>query len=257
MTRIAVADALSFVSRVELPSPPALESLEAPAEFNFDAAKAQAAVVGSDIVSFVQGVTEERRRDIINSALLAQLVANRNVPDKNNILAWYEAYFDTLSNIGWVAQTKQFVEHVETSENLNAHEAILAVATTLLGPGTAALQVVMTTLDALSSMERNSPWITIFNRESQHARSARFQVTLAEQDEHGQFLVSLMAFALTADADLTQILFFKFKSNEVQIQHSSGKLTINSPVLTAVRQPVEEKLTSFASHYVRSLPDLG
>jgi hypothetical protein len=257
MTDAAVADALNFVSRLELPSPSALESLEGVAEFDFNAAKTQAAVVGADIVSFTKGVTEEQRRDIVNSALLAQLVANKNVPNKNDIFPWYDSYFDTLSKIGWVIQTRQFVDHLEKSENLDAHEAILAVATTLIGPGTAALQVIMTTLDALSSMERNSPWITLFNRESQHARSARFQVTLAEQDEQGPFLVSLMAFALTADANLTQVLFFKFKSNEVRIQHSSGQLAINSPVLAAIRQPVEKKLTKFAAEYVRALPDLG
>jgi hypothetical protein len=132
----------------------------------------------------------------------------------------------------------------------------MAVATTLLGPGAAALQVIKTTLDALASMDSNSPWITLFNRESQHASTARFQITLAEQGENDQFLVTLIAFALTAEAKFTQVLFFKFKSNQVKLRHSSGQLSINPEVLAAVRKPIEQKLANFASSFVRALPNL-
>ncbi|MBI3435687.1 MAG: hypothetical protein HY056_11525 [Proteobacteria bacterium] len=106
-------------------------------------------------------------------------------------------------------------------------------------------------------MSTNSPWITIFNRESQHAKSARFQVSLADQNEAGEFMVTLMAFGLSASATLTQVLFFKFRTNEVELKHSSGKVTINATVLAAVRGAIEKKLASHATSYVRGLPDLG
>ena len=48
-------------------------------ELNFEQIKDQAAVVGSDIVSFVKGVTPERREDIVNCSLLAQLAAKKQV----------------------------------------------------------------------------------------------------------------------------------------------------------------------------------
>jgi peptidoglycan hydrolase-like protein with peptidoglycan-binding domain len=258
LRKVTPTEALQFVKAVKLPA--ALEAAVAPAsgvaQFDFDKAKSQALVVGSDIVSFVKGVTEEGRRDIVNSSLLAQLVANKNVPNQEDrILEWYDAYFTALTRIGWVAQARQFVKHIERSENISAHEAIIAVATTLLGPNVAALAVVKATLDALKSMDQGSPWITLFNRESQHARSARFQITLAEQGEGGQFLVTLMAFALNANADLTQVLFFKFQKNEIKLEHASGSVTINSVVLAAIRESLEKKLASVAQNYVLGLPD--
>ena len=257
MSSVSVTEALAFVRTAELPAvPKGRPVLEEVAAFDFNKAKDQAMVVGSDIVSFVKGVTEERRRDITNSALLAQLVANKKVPKNTNVLAWYDAYFDALTKIGWVVQSKQFVTHKEKSENFSAHEAILAVATTLLGPGATALAVIKTTLNALQSLDKNSPWITLFNQESQHASSARFQVMLAEQEESGQFLVTLMAFALTAKAKVTQVLLIKFRSNEVELKHSSGKVTINTAVLNAIREPVEQKLGNLATAFVKGLPDL-
>ena len=45
----------------------------------FDKAKSQAQVVGSGVFSFAQGVTAEVRQAISDSALLAQLVANKQV----------------------------------------------------------------------------------------------------------------------------------------------------------------------------------
>ncbi|MBI3435688.1 MAG: hypothetical protein HY056_11530 [Proteobacteria bacterium] len=137
MTITTATSALEFVKAAQLPSPPAagLEAaLEAPGAFDFDKAKAQALVVGSEIVSFVKGVTEERRRDIVNSALLAQLVAKKRVPDATKILEWYKVYFDALENIGWVTQSRQFVTHHERADNFEAHEAIMTVAASLLGP---------------------------------------------------------------------------------------------------------------------------
>src|SRR5271166_5034980 len=108
----------------------------------------------------------------------------------------YDQYFDVLSNIGWLIQDRQFAAYSESSEGFEAHQAIMDVAKTLLGPNVAALAVVQSALASLKSMSENSPWITLFNRESKAAQTARFQLSVAEQGQDGQFLVSLMAFGL-------------------------------------------------------------
>ncbi|MEY9136495.1 hypothetical protein ACVMII_005391 [Bradyrhizobium diazoefficiens] len=256
MVGIEIEEALQFVRDVELGAQPTLEGPETSAQPELNSAKSQALIVGSEIVSFVKGVTEERRHDIVNSTLLAQLVANKRVPVREALEDWYRVYFEVLENTGWVVQAKQFNRHVEQSQGFEAHQAIIAIATSLLGPGAAALQVIMTTLDALKSMQQNSPWITLFNRESRHASAARFQVTLAQPGEDEDFIVALLAFALQADAELTQVLFFKFQSNSVNLKYSSGKVTANEAVLAAIRDPVQQKLAGFAQSFVRELPDL-
>jgi hypothetical protein len=226
-------------------------------ELNFDQVKNQAAVVGSDIVSFVKGVTPERREDIVNSSLLAQLAAKKQVRDPGRVYDWYNAYFDVLTNIGWSVQDRGFAAYSETSDNFQAHEAILKVAASLLGPAATTLAVVQATLDALTSLSADSPWLAIFNRESQSAQTARFQVTLAEQGEDEQLVVSLMAFGIEAKATLTQVLFFKFKSSETSLKHYSGKVTINTHVLANVRDLIKTKIAAYAMDYIKALPDIG
>ena len=254
---VTVASAKQFVDRADIP--PALRSRDAlppAAALAFDTAKTQAALVGSDIVSFVQGVTPERREAIVNSSMLAQLVAKKKIADPTQLFAWYDSYFDTLSNIGWVIQDKSFAEYVEKSQNFQAHEAILAVATVLLGPAPTALAIVKTTIEALEKMSTDSPFLTLFDRESGHARTAKFQISLGEQTPDGQFFVTLMAFALEAKSTVTQVLFFKAKSSEARLRHSSGKVTINTAVLDAVGPTIKQKLSDHAVDFVKQLPDL-
>ncbi len=79
MATVSVASARQFVTQAEIPSVPRTRDLGASptVDLVFDAAKSQAAVVGSDIVSFVKGVSAERREAIVNSSMLAQLVAKK------------------------------------------------------------------------------------------------------------------------------------------------------------------------------------
>jgi hypothetical protein len=248
--------ALDFVRETTLPAVP--EGLESagPVDFGLSQAKDQASIVGSDVISFVSGVTAEQRQDLINSALLAQLVAKVQVPDGTKVYDWYKSYFEVLKQIGWVIQIEQFATYAAASDGFEANEAIIGLATTLLGAAPGALAIVKATLDSLKNLGANSPWLTIFNRESQTGETARFQVTVAQPDGQGQFLVNLMAFGLQARSALTQVLFFKFRSNDVVLKHFSGAVSIDSQVLGAVRDTIRQKLADHVKAYVRTLPDL-
>ena len=259
MTSISVKSARQFVEEAELPpSPPSTRGRSRGPALTptFDGSKNQATIVGSDVVSFVAGVTPERREAIVNSSLLAQLVARKKVQDPARTTEWYNEYFDVLANIGWVIQNRQSAEYRQSAGSFEAHEAILAVATTVLGAAPTALALVKTTITSLKKMDKDSPWLTLFNRESQRATTACFQVSLAQQDPSGQFMVTLMAFALEARKTVTQVLFFKVKKNEATLRHYSGGVTINTGVLDHVSGALKTKLATHADNYIAQLPDL-
>jgi hypothetical protein len=254
MAKAAVINAREFIARAELPPPPHISKERDAAEpIKLIKEKTQALVVGSDVISFVTGVTPERRQDLVNASLLAQLVATKRVPDQANLQGWYETYFEVLTNLGFAIQDRQFAEYSESSDDYQAHEAILSIAGTLLAGAPSALAIVKTTLEALKT---DGPWLTLFTRESQTAKTAKFQVTLAQQGEGDQFLVSLMAFALEARAILTQVLVLKVRSNGATLKHVSGKVTIDPEVLTNVREDISQRLQKYAKGYVEALPEL-
>jgi hypothetical protein len=202
-------------------------------------------------------VSKERRNAINDSSLFAQLMANKKVPNQTDITAWYDAYFDALTNVGWVLQSRSFSKYDASSEDVDVNEAILKIASGLLG-GAAAVgyQLIKLTLDSLHKLSDNSPWITTFRRESQHERAARFQVSLVNLDANKDFLVSLLAFDLEATETLNQALFFKFKSTQATLKQFSGDVTINDRVLSAVGGKIAAKVDAFSSGYVSEV-DLG
>jgi hypothetical protein len=220
----------------------------------FDDTKAQAMVVGSDVVSFEPGVDTEFRKAISDSALLAQFVANATTPAGQDPIGWFDAYFGALANFGWVTQQRDTAAYEFKSDGLEVHKAIIDVVSAFLAPGSAALQLVVATLTALESMNKDQPWITLFDRESQHAEVGRFQVTLVRNDKDLGLMVEALAFALNADSNITQILFFKLHKAHTKLRRSLGKLSINSDALRGIAPTIKAKITAYRAAYMASIP---
>jgi hypothetical protein len=256
MSSTDIAEARSFISVAELPpARPEVLGEETPGDASpFDAAKQQAAVVGSDVVSFVTEITPDQRQDIVNAALLAQLAANKKVPDPQGLKGieeWYKTYFDVMARIGFVVQDHGFAQYTEKADTFEAHEAIIDVVTAALVGAPAALPLVLKTLQSLKKMSQDSPWITLFHRESRHADTARFQVSVAGAQNDAS--LNIFAFGIAAKASITQVLFFKFRKDESTLQHNSATLTINPPMLSAIRGDIAQKITKYSKDFVAGL----
>ncbi|WP_166366882.1 hypothetical protein [Pseudomonas akapageensis] len=256
MATVTPDSACKYLKELALPGLARGFDFEGGPSLDFDALKDQAAVVGSEVVSFAKGVSAEHRQDITDCTLLAQLAANRKITPGSGIFDWYNDYFAVLENLGWVIQSKSFDVYHAQADGLETHEAILKVAAGLLGAGSGALAIVVSTLEAMKSMDADNPWITIFNRESRRAKATRFQIALAQQQDNGALGISMMAFALEADAVTTQVLFFKVRSDALQLEHCSGQVTVDEAVLTGVRDALREKLIGRSKGFIDSI-DLG
>lgn len=251
--KVSKASARAFVAAARLPAVPKGPRRRTTGTADFIDLEAQAAVVGSGLVSFTAGVPAARREDLCNATLLAQLAANRKVADRANVLAWFDAYFTALMNLGWVVQQTGFREFAGEIDGLETHEAVREVAAALLAPNPAALAVLGATLDAMRAMDADSPWITIFNREHRDTKTSHFQIALAEQLPNGGLVMHLMAFALQASSKLTQVLFFKLRKKRVKLQHNAGKALVDVAVLTSIREPLEKKLAERITDFIATV----
>lgn len=249
--------ARTFVAGLDLPAPRfGATGIALAPPIDFDAARDQAMVVGSEVVSFVQGITAEQRSDIVNSALLAQLRAKKIVPEPRSLAEvrdWYREYFDVLGNIGFVTQQAHLQRYQTSGDGFEAHEAVLDVAATLLTGAPTALALVTSTVKALQKMDAGNPWVTIFNRESRSANTAHFQVSTVDRDPNGELFVALTAFALEARQRITQVLFFKFRENDVEIENHAGKASINAVLLAGLRAQISQKLLTHSNDYLGKL----
>jgi hypothetical protein len=222
----------------------------------FDKAKAQAQVVGSAVFSFAQGVTIDVREAISDSALLAQLVANKKISAEQAPLEWFRAYADVLQNVGWTLQEGGWTDYTAHGTAVEVNEKIIEVLTVVLGPAPAALAIVTATVTALKAMNPSSSWITIFSREAQRAKIAKFQIGLVEKEEAGDVLVYLVAYLIEAKNAITQVLFFKFKHADATFKANSAKVSINRAALADLGPTIRNKIRAYQADYLSSIVSL-
>jgi hypothetical protein len=251
--------AKAYVASVDLPEArPRIGAAARPeaAAAALAATEDQPVVVGSGVFSFAQGVDPATREAITNSALLAQLVANKRVSAQADPLAWFAAYCEVLQNIGWVLEASGWTGHTAKGTAIEVHEKILEVVKAALGPAPAALAIVGATMNALAGTQPDSPWVTIFNRESKTAKVARFQVGLVEKGAADDIGLVLVACLLEAEAGITQLLFFKLQKNLASFRSNTARASIGRAALIELNPVIDDKVQMFRADFLGGLTDL-
>lgn len=212
--------------------------------------EAQSLVAGSGLIVATADVPARTREDLVNCTLFAQLAASGEVPDAGKVMDWYNAYFRWLAVLGWSQSDRQFQDYRFSGQHAEAHKAIGRVLAALLGPQAAALAVVQAALLALQEMSENSPWLTLFDRQSRVEKSARFQVATAQVGAGGLVQTGLVGFSLKARTQFTQVLFFKFASGSTRLQYAAGQATIYEAALAEQREQVAARLQDYRRQLV-------
>ena len=250
---------IDYVRAIDLSGTPVqMRAMGAPADHGeiFDAAKTQAQIVGSAVFSFAQGVEAMTREAISDSALLAQLVANKRVSVEVDPIKWHSTYTEVLQNLGWVMQEGGWNDYSAEGTAVEVHEKIIEVLGVVLGPAATALAIVTSVLSTLKAMKPDSPWLTLFARESQKAKIARFQIGVTEPDAHGGVMTSLLACVIEADTTVTQVLFFKYKASKAKFRANNVKVSMNVPALVELSPAIRAKVRAYQIDYLSSIKDI-
>ena len=256
---IDIAKAKSYVAGLDVsgaPRPIVDMSAGEDAGKVFTDAKNQAQVVGSGLFAFSKGVDAEVREAISASALLAQLVANKNASKAKDPLKWFEEYANVLQNVGWTLQSDEWTDYTAKGTAVEVNEKIIEIMTAVLAPHAGALSIITSAVNALKAMNAGSSWITIFSRESQKAKIARFQVGLVEQDADKDVFVYLVACLIEAKSDITQVLVFKFKKNKATFKANSNKVSVDRESVRDLKATIRKKIKEHQAAFLSSIKDL-
>lgn len=249
-----LAEARQLIAAADIPEP--LIVAQGDEVSPFEGGKDQAAVIGQDVFAFVAGADQALRDALSDSALLAQMMADVQVKDPDDIVGWYNAYFGLLKKLGWLVQDGGWSEVSEAGDGFEVHEKIIEVAGVLLGGAPTALAVITATLGALKKASDDSPWITLFHKRAIRGKSARFQIGVVEAPAGRAPLVSLMAFALKAETIVTQVLLFKVTKNRASLRTNSAKVGLDLAALRDLAPDVRDKLRGWQRSLIKTLPDL-
>jgi hypothetical protein len=233
-----------YVLAVPLPDAgPQLESLQAPISFGDGQ---EAVVVGAQLAEFSPRVPAAQRAALTDCLLLAQLAANKATAGKPDLMAWYRTYVEVLQGIGWTVQTMNLEERQLDNLDAGVHRAIVPVIAAMLGPVGAAASMVLGVLNGLQEMDKDNPWITVFDRASQHSSGAKFQFGFVDVGADSTTVsIKLLALAIDASRTITQVLFFKFSKQDAKLRTADGLLGIDGTRLDSIKDALAARVQPF------------
>ena len=191
------------------------------------------------LVSFVSDINGQRRSDVLNSVLLAQLAANKKFPDENQLVDWYTEFVRVLNNLGWAIEAAEFSSFESNGTVFEAENAIISILTAAFG---GSFMVVITkTLEAIKGLSDSNGKITAFEKNTHSQSKGAFQIGLA-REENGTVTLQMGTFLLTSSNEIRKILFFKSTKDKTTLNYCSRTGTLNEEVYAKIRTQVQDKL---------------
>ncbi|AUD03662.1 hypothetical protein [Spirosoma pollinicola] len=202
------------------------------------------------LVSFVSDINGQRRSDVLNSVLLAQLAANKKFPDENQLVDWYKEFVRVLNNLGWAIEAAEFASFESSGTVFEAENAIISILTAAFG---GSFMVVITkTLEALKGLSDSNGKISAFEKNTHSQSKGAFQIGLA-REENGTVILQMGTFLLTSSNEIRKILFFKSTKDKTKLNYCSRTGTLNEDVYARIRTQIQDKLGGRISDFIAEI----
>lgn len=254
MSNYDAAEIAAFVNGLELPGTSPFEGHMLPELPEYHAGVDQVVTVGSQLAEFERSFPAELRPHAANSFLLAQLAADKYLADHGgNSTNWYNLYTTVLGRIGWNIESRDSSLKVVNAASLRVHQQLIPLLVSALGPAAAASSLIIDVLKGLENIDKNQPWMALFDQESQRAAANQFQISYGSVDPDGVPRLRLSGFELDAGAGVTQVLFFKLSTATATLRQFSIDVSANGPIIESIAPVVASRIEAYVASYVMSV----
>jgi hypothetical protein len=198
-----------------------------------------AAVSASSVISFVENLTPGQKEDVLLSTLFAQRAADAKANPVEQRSAWFDAYMELLSLLGWVREAAPFTSSQKMQGSGSFDKVILS---TLAHVATGnQFKIVESAIKALRGLADDDGKIQLFDFETSRTTGGNFQIGGAEAA--GDVInIALGAFSFTYKDAKKNILFVSWGANELDYWLSAQKLSLSPAVYDGVRDMVKSRL---------------
>lgn len=206
--------------------------------------------VGS-VLSFVEGVSEEDRNDVLYSVQLAQRAASGAYDRFTQTQFWYQKYTEVLQALGWASEQFSFSLFRQDEGEFRMDQAALGMITAIATQNQ--LGVLKQAVDALSSLAEGDGTISLFDFHSSMQSSGNFQLGAVQRTEKGAISMAIGGFYFHAIDDRRRFLFFRWGAQEVQFWTAAQRMTLNKDFYARRRADVISKLDADATEFIAEL----
>ena len=210
-------------------------------------------VTGSNLIQFPADASPELKSAVALSLLAAQRVAT-NDPVVLSPGQWLERHNTVLKNLNWRDEGGGVAKSEFDSLDVAVHQAIIPFLTAAFGGAVGAGALIVTALKQLQEMDKGSPWITLFDRQSRRFDVSEYQFSVVQVVGDTVHL-KLAAARLDASFGQTQVLFFKLKNQKAGFEQANQSFSAEAALLQEMNADLKVKLMTLTKSFIRSLPD--
>ena len=244
----------SYIADLPVGVPPSSLAEEESAVNTIDINNLPAGIVtGSNLIQFPAEASPELKSSVALSLLAAQRVAT-NDPVIRTPSQWLDRHNVVLQNLNWRTEGGGLTKSNFDSVDVAVHKAIIPFLTAAFGGAAGAGLLILTALKQLQDMDKDSPWIALFDRESRHFDVTEYQFSVVEVVGDTVHL-RVAAARLDASFGKTQVLFFKLKKQNAAFEQANQSYSTEAAILAEMNTDLKTKMLSLTKLFIRSLPD--
>lgn len=212
----------------------------------------QAAVNGSQVLSFTAGLTPAEKADVLAATQFAQRAASAAHDRFADTAAWYRFYTDVLERLGWAGQGLAFTRRRADRGRLTLDRAALDVIAAIATSNQLALLV--KAVDALRALPEEAGALTLFERLALAGDSGSFQLGAVQKADNGALSLALGGFHFRTRTDRTRALFGEWGADEAELWAAAQVMTLDRSHYDGLRDTVTHRLAEGAAGYILDLP---
>lgn len=210
-------------------------------------------VTGSNLIQFPADASSELKSSVALSLLAAQRVAT-NYPVVISPTQWLNRHNTVLQNLNWRDEGGGLAKSKFNSIDVAVHQAIIPFLTAAFGGAAAAGALILTALKQLQEMDKDAPWITLFDRQSRRFEVSEYQFSVVQVVGDTVHL-KVAAARLNASFGKTQVLFFKLRTQNAEFEQANQSFSSEAALLTEMNVDLKVKLMTLTKSFIRSLPE--
>ena len=206
--------------------------------------------VGS-LVSFVEGVTEEDKNDVLYSVQIAQRAASGAYDRFTQTQFWYQKYTEVLQALGWASEQFSFSLFKQDEGEFRMDQAALGIITAIATQNQ--LGVLKQAVSALSELADDDGPISLFDFHSSMQSSGNFQLGAVQRSDNGAVSLAIGSFYFHAVDDRRRFLFLRWGTRKIQFWSAAQRMTLNKDFYARRRADVIAKLDADARDFIMDL----
>jgi hypothetical protein len=247
---MAVQNALGFVETAELPRPRRRIALtEAAAEtppLNLDQLP-PGMVSGNTLFDFSAAASVNVKAGVSLAMLFAGQTADAAMKEGDDEDDRFAAYKTNLGKLGFTIAQSAVTASKFKKQGLFVHKAIIPFLTIALG-GAGVGPVILAALNNLQEIDKDKPWITLFDRESRKFETRELHFAAVSTDAVNTSVRHVIA-RFKVEQTETNILFLKVTDMTAEFESATTTMSANNSLLAVLephlRKRMEDSILQF------------